>query len=75
MKGINVSFFSKDKILFGISLEVQKHCDKLNLNGEPIDFNQLVICLHDYWINVLANEYPKIDNIAVIGIDLTKRNM
>lgn len=36
MKGINVSFFSKDKILFGISLEVQKHCDKLNLNGEPI---------------------------------------
>ena len=36
MKRVNVSFLSKDKILFGLSLEVQKHCEKLDKNAKPI---------------------------------------
>ena len=36
MKGVNVVFLSKDKILFGVSFEIQKHCDKLDKNGQAI---------------------------------------
>jgi len=37
-----------------------------------VDFQKLTVALQDYW-SQNASKYPKIDDITVIGIDLSKR--
>lgn len=41
-------------------------------NGTRLDFDSLLNALRDYW-RVIANEYPYVEDVAVVGIDLTKR--
>jgi hypothetical protein len=37
-----------------------------------VDFEKLIIALQEYWSQI-ASKFPKIDEITIIGIDLTKR--
>ena len=41
-------------------------------NKKNVNFQDLVEALQGHW-NLLANQYPKVEEITVIGIDLTKR--
>jgi len=40
--------------------------------GEVVDFRRLVLALQNYGVK-LSSKYSKVDKIAVLGIDLTKR--
>lgn len=42
-------------------------------NNERVDFSGLVVALQEYWCRILTR-FPKVDDITVIGIDLTKRS-
>lgn len=37
-----------------------------------VDFDELIVSLEDHWRSI-SNRYPNVDNIAVVGIDLTQR--
>ena len=37
-----------------------------------VGFNDLVIALQEHWL-VIASRFPNVEDIKVIGIDLTKR--
>ena len=41
--------------------------------GNRVDFDGLVRSLQDYWSSISA-KFPGVDDITVIGIDLTKRS-
>lgn len=41
-------------------------------SGGRVDFDALVIALENHWRSI-ANGYPNVEEISVIGIDLTKR--
>jgi hypothetical protein len=40
--------------------------------GQSLDFSQLVPALQAHWAKI-SPRYPKVEDITVIGIDLTKR--
>ena len=42
--------------------------------GEKLDFDGLCAALQSHW-KQLAPSYPNVDDIVVVGIDLTKRGM
>ncbi|MNG31646.1 hypothetical protein D3C84_1174890 [compost metagenome] len=39
---------------------------------DRVGFNDLVIALQEHWL-VIASRFPNVEDIKVIGIDLTKR--
>jgi hypothetical protein len=39
---------------------------------QPVDFEGLIQALRSHWVNI-ASKFPDIDDITVIGIDLSKR--
>jgi len=45
---------------------------KIPGRGSRVDFAELTVGLQDYWSQIASN-FPNVDDIAVIGIDLTKR--
>jgi hypothetical protein len=62
---------------FGVMLLVWRGTDQAQrrweINGSRVELNKLASALKLYW-NSIANEYPDIDDIAVIVIDLTMRS-
>lgn len=42
-------------------------------SGNRVDFAKLTVVLQDHWWQI-TSKFPKVDDIAVIGIDLTKRS-
>jgi len=42
-------------------------------SGNRVDFAELTIALQDHWWQI-SSKFPKVDDIKVIGIDLTKRS-
>lgn len=50
----------------------KKHWEILG-NNERVDFENLIVALQDYW-NQISPQFPNIDDITIIGIDLTLRN-
>jgi hypothetical protein len=51
----------------------QKNKWELPGNGKCVDFTGLISALKDHW-QLISSKFPKIDEIRVIGIDLTKRS-
>ena len=51
----------------------KKHWDLPQAAG-PVDFEGLVSALQDQWVALSAN-FPNVDEIAIVGIDLTRRNV
>lgn len=41
-------------------------------NNDQVDFQELVTALQDYWL-AITPKFPNVEDIKVIGIDLTKR--
>jgi hypothetical protein len=41
-------------------------------NGSRTDFEGVILALQDYWQN-LSPKFPNVDDIEIIGVDLTKR--
>ncbi len=50
----------------------EKSSWELPTTGQPVDFDGLIIALREYWASI-ASSYPGVDEIAIIGIDLTRR--
>ncbi len=46
---------------------------QLPVSGEVVAFSRLVTLLQDYWEQILSPKFFNIDDITVIGIDLTTR--
>jgi len=42
-------------------------------SGNRVDFAKLTVALQDHWWQI-SSKFPNVDDIAVIGIDLTKRS-
>jgi hypothetical protein len=42
-------------------------------SGNRVDFSKLTVDLQEHWWQI-SSKFPKVDDIAVIGIDLTKRS-
>ena len=62
---------------FGVMLLVWRGTDqphkRWEINGSRVELNELANALKIYW-NSIADEYPDVDDIAVIVIDLTMRS-
>lgn len=59
----------------GIFLLVAQHIEKKwDVNGKRVSLNELEGTLQEYWHSI-AHEWPKIDSIKVIVIDLNKRSL
>jgi hypothetical protein len=62
---------------FGVMLLVWRGTDQAQgsweINGSRVELNELANALKLYW-NSIADEYPDVDDIAVIVIDLTMRS-
>lgn len=60
----------------GIYLLCNRGIDRQNWepskDAKAVNFDELVSALQDYWLQI-SWQFPKIDEIRVIGIDLTKR--
>jgi len=46
---------------------------EIPLGKDKVSFSELVNALQNHW-NAIADQYPKVEQITVIGIDLTKRS-
>lgn len=59
----------------GIFLLVAQNIEKRwDINGKHVSLNELEDALQEYWYSI-AHEWPKIDSIKVIVIDLNKRSL
>jgi hypothetical protein len=62
---------------FGVMLLVWRGTDQARkrweINGSRVELKELARALKHYW-NSIADEYPDVDDIAVIVIDLTMRS-
>lgn len=62
---------------FGVMLLVRRGTDQTQrrweINGSRVELKELARALKHYW-NIIADEYPDVDDIAIIVIDLTMRS-
>lgn len=68
-------YLREEKAGCGIFLLVAQNIKKgWNINGKRVSLSELENVLQEYWHSI-AHEWPKIDSIKVIVIDLNKRSL
>lgn len=68
-------YLREEKAGCGIFLLVAQNIEKCwNINGKRVSLSELENVLQEYWYSI-AHEWPKIDSIKVIVIDLNKRSL
>ena len=59
--------------IFVLVYRGDKLCWELPESGKRVDFAELIVALQNHWQRI-SPEFPNVDDITVIGIDLTKRS-
>ena len=59
--------------IFVLVYRGEKTAWEIPVDGNRLNFDELTIALQNHWWHISSN-FPKVDDIMVIGIDLTKRS-